>query len=53
MNPNPPLPTMQQRMAAQILRLAPNEGLTPSALDGVRLMRANRSAMPARATSVS
>lgn len=47
MDPNPTLPTMQQRMAAQILHLAPNEGLTPSALDGVRLMRANRS-MPRR-----
>ena len=47
MDPKQAHPTMQQRMAAQILRLAPNEGLTPSALDGVRLMRANRS-MPRR-----
>ena len=47
MAPKQAVPTMQQRMAAQILRLAPNEGLTPSALDGVRLMRANRS-MPRR-----
>lgn len=47
MVPKQAVPTMQQRMAAQILRLAPNEGLTPSALDGVRLMRANRS-MPRR-----
>ena len=47
MAPKQAVPAMQQRMAAQILRLAPNEGLTPSPLDGVRLMRANRS-MPRR-----
>jgi len=38
---------VQQKMAALVKRLAPNEGYTPSALDGVRLMRSNRS-MPRR-----
>ena len=33
----------QQTMAALIERLAPSEGFTLSALDGVRLMRSNRS----------
>lgn len=42
MNLQVPVPATQQRMAALVKRLAPNEGLTPSALDGVRLMRADR-----------
>jgi AraC-like DNA-binding protein len=38
-----PRPAVQQRMAALVRRLAPHEGFVPSALDGVNLMRANRS----------
>ncbi len=35
--------TLQQRMAEMVLRLAPNQGLTQTALEHVRLMRSNRS----------
>jgi AraC-like DNA-binding protein len=40
-------PSVQQRMAALVMRLAPNDGMTASAIEGVRLMRASR-AMPRR-----
>jgi len=42
--PNIPLvvPSARERMVALINRLAPSEGQTQSALDGVRLMRSNR-----------
>jgi len=40
--PNP-VPPAQQKMAALIDHLAPNEGYTRSLLDGVRFMRANQS----------
>lgn len=36
------LPTVQQKMAALVMRLAPNDGFTASAIEGVRLMRASR-----------
>lgn len=39
--------SVKQKMAALLKALAPNEGYSPSALDGVRLMRADRS-MPRR-----
>jgi AraC-like DNA-binding protein len=42
-----PKPATQLRMAELIKALAPQEGLTPSSLDSVRLMRANR-CMPRR-----
>ncbi|MDM5178056.1 AraC family transcriptional regulator [Massilia sp. DJPM01] len=41
----PTPPSRQDRMIALLGRLAPSEGYTASALDGVRFMRANR-AMP-------
>lgn len=42
-----PLPSPKQRMADLIKALAPQEGYSSSALDGVRLMRSDRS-MPRR-----
>jgi AraC-like DNA-binding protein len=36
------MPSQQQRMTALLNRLAPSEGSTLSALDGVKFMRANR-----------
>ncbi len=42
-----PSPSLKRKMADLVKVLAPNEGFTPSALDGVRLMRADRS-MPRR-----
>lgn len=44
--PEAPL-SVKQKMAALLKALAPNEGYSPSALDGVRLMRSDRS-MPRR-----
>src|SRR6185436_9315669 len=39
----PPASSRQQAMAAIISQLAPEEGFTPTALDGVRLTRVNSS----------
>jgi AraC-like DNA-binding protein len=42
-----PSPSLKQKMADLVKVLAPNEGYSPTALDGVRLMRSDRS-MPRR-----
>lgn len=47
MTQQPAPASLKQKMADLVKALAPNEGFTPSALDGVRLMRADRS-MPRR-----